>query len=70
MVIITVQDYMLIFGEIVGANNMKKIIDIIINFFKDVKDTVDNSYLIDDAYMELGIDEKLGRCQDLDDEEE
>jgi len=61
---------MLIFGETVGANNMKKIIDIIINFFKDLKDTVDNSYLIDDAYMELGIDEKLGRCQDLDDGEE
>ena len=40
---------------------MKRIFTAIIDWFRDIKDTTDHSYLIDDAYMELDMDEKMGR---------
>lgn len=61
MDIFIAQGYMLTFGVTVGENSMKAILQTIVNWFNDLKQDIDDSYMIDDAYMELGMDEKMGR---------
>ena len=58
MVIITAQDYTLIFGVIVGANKMWKLIE---GWWNEYVDLIEYSYLLDEAYIELNIDQELGR---------
>ena len=57
MVIITAQDYMLIFGATVGGNNMWTLIK---SWWNEHIDLMEHSYLLDEAYMELNMDEEFG----------
>ena len=57
MVIITAQDYMLIFGVTVGGNNMWTLIK---SWWNAYIDLMAHCHLLDEAYMELNMDEEFG----------
>jgi hypothetical protein len=57
VVIITAQDYMLISGATVGGNNMWNLIK---SWYHEYVECMNNAHLLDEAYMELNMDEEFG----------